>query len=314
LSDGTIERSGIDVMHFTFQNAFLTDVPSLYHPHDLQHLHLPEMFSSREREDREVLYQAFCRQAALVPVSSAWTRDDVIRQYGLPEDVVHVVPLAPPNAGYPIPTQEDIDEVKARLRLPERFIFYPAQTWEHKNHIGLLHALASLRDTAGLTVPLVCSGYKTPHFQKIDRVLETKALRNQVRFVGFIEPLELQCLYQLSTAVVIPTKFEAASFPLYEAFWAGKPSACSSATSLPEQAGDAALVFDPDQPEQIAAAIERLWTDDSLCTSLVEKGHERVKAFSWEKTARIFRAHYRRIGGRELTAEDRELLEEPVAV
>jgi glycosyltransferase involved in cell wall biosynthesis len=107
---------------------------------------------------------------------------------------------------------------------------------------------------------------------------------------------------------VIPTKFEAASGPLWEAFSAGVPAACSTVTSLPEQAGGAALLFDPDDIEQIANAIRSLWTDKTVRMKLAELGRTRVKQFTWDTTARVFRAHYRRLGGRTLDAGDGQLL------
>jgi glycosyltransferase involved in cell wall biosynthesis len=313
-SDGAIEQAGVDVMHFTSQGAFLTDVPSIYHLHDLQHLHLPQFFSPRESRDREVAYRTFCRQARLMAVASSWTKSDVVHQYGLPDEKVQVVPLAPPLAAYPIPTEGDLLSIRTKLALREAFVLYPAQTWAHKNHLGLLEALALLHARHGIDVPLVCSGVQNSFFPTIERRVHRLELRDQVRFVGFVSPVELQCLYCLCRAVVVPTKFEAASFPLWEAFLAGAPVACSNVTSLPEQAGDAALLFDPDRPEEIADAIARLWTDPALRAALAERGRERVAPFTWQRTARLFRAHYRRIAGRTLTEEDRTLLEEPPAV
>jgi glycosyltransferase involved in cell wall biosynthesis len=108
--------------------------------------------------------------------------------------------------------------------------------------------------------------------------------------------------------------FEAASGPLNEAFMAGAAAACSNVTSLPEQAGDAAVVFDPRRVEEIAAAVERLWTDESFRRVLSERGRARVGRFTWRRAARHFRALYRRIGGRGLTGEDRQILSAPADI
>lgn len=308
-SDGTVERAGADVVHLTIQTAFLTGVPSIYHPHDLQHLHLPQFFGARERREREVVYRTFCRQAAMVAVSSGWTKRDVIEQYGLPEEKVQVVPLAPPIAAYPVPTEENLLEARSRFALPHAFLLYPAQTWPHKNHLGLLEALAVLRREHGITASLVCCGMQNAFFPAIARRVRAMGLSDQVRFVGFVSPVELQCLYRLCRAVVIPTRFEAASFPLWEAFLAGAPTACSNVTSLPEQAGGAALLFDPNRAEEMADAVARLWTDAALRERLAARGREQVRRLTWDRTARIFRAHYRRIARQPLSDEDRKLLD-----
>lgn len=308
-SDGTIETAGIDVMHYLFQAGFLTEIPSIYHPHDLQHLHLPQYFSPRIRLKREVLYRALCQQARMVVVTAGWSQRDVLRHYGLQEDKVRIIVWPPVVELYPLPTPDDLQEVKRRFDLPERFVFYPAQTWPHKNHLALLEALALLRQRYGLHVPVILSGtLYEPFYSKLLQRVHTQQLTAQVRFLDFVSPLELMSLYALCRCVVVPTKFEAASGPVAEAFWVGAPVACSNVTSLPEQAGDAAVIFDPDRPDEIAEAIRRLWIDDALCQSLVVRGKRNIERFSWERTARIFRAHYRRIAGRPLAEEDRALV------
>jgi glycosyltransferase involved in cell wall biosynthesis len=310
-SDGTIERAGVSVMHFTTQKGFLTDVPSIYHPHDLQHLHMPEFFKPWQLQFRETRYRRFCGQARMVAVTSYWVKRDVMQRYGLPDDKVRVIPFAPPVAAYSIPTNADLAAVRKKFSLPEAFVFYPAQTWAHKNHIGLLQALAIIREKHRLKIPLVSTGRQNAFYREITKQARNLGLAGQVQFLGFISPLELQCLYKLCRGVIVPTKFEAASFPLWEAFVSGAPAACSNVTSLPEQAGGAALIFDPEKPEEIAEATLRIWTDEALRRTLLERGHTNVARFSWERTARIFRAHYRRLAGGPLTEEDRALIDSP---
>lgn len=307
-SDGTVERAGVDVMHFTSQWAFLTGIPSIYHPHDLQHVHLPEFFADRERRRRDVFYRTFSEQATVVAVTSSWVKRDVVAHFRLAPDKVQVVPWAPVVSSYSQPTPGDMEAIRCKHALPDAFAFFPAQTWPHKNHLGLVRAVARVRDRHGVTVPVVCSGRVTEHHRAIMAEAQRVGIADTLRFTGFVTPTELQALYRLARLVVIPTLFEAASFPLWEAFENGVAAACSSVTSLPEQAGDAALVFDPHDPDAMAAAIFSLWTDERLRRTLVERGRERVARFTWERTARTFRAHYRRIAGRPLTDEDLRFL------
>jgi len=310
-SDGTIEQAKIDVMHFTFQTAFLTRIPSIYQPHDLQHLHLPQFFTNWQRMGREVRYRAFCAQAQIIVAMSSWGRTDLIRQYDLPPEKVLVVPWAPVLTAYPTPGSTDFSAVVDKFDLPEAFLFYPAATWPHKNHLGLLQALSILRDQHALRVAVVFSGFQNEFFPEIKRQVRNLKLQEQVRFLGFVSPFELQCLYRLCRCMVFPSKFEGFGLPVVEAFLAGVPVACSNATSLPDLAGGAAVIFDPDSPEEIAEAIRRLWTDETLRRTLVERGRTNVARFSWERTARTFRAHYRRLANRPLTEEDRALIEAP---
>jgi glycosyltransferase involved in cell wall biosynthesis len=310
LSNGLIERQGVDVMHFAQQGAFLTDIPSLYQPIDLQHLHLREYFSDAEFQARETLYRAFCRQAGTVVAISEWGRHDLIDNYALPPDKVWTVPLGGSVGHLPAPTSEAMERCRRAYRLPGEFILMPAQTMPHKNHLGLLEALARLRDRRGLRAPLVCCGHQTDHFGAIRRKVRELALGDACRFLGAVGFQDLGCLYRMCKLVVFPTKFEGFGLPLLEAFAHGAPLACSKVACLPEVAGDAARLFDPYDPDSIAEAIAQLWTDPALRAELTQRGERRVQAFSWHRIARLFRAHYRRLAGR-LTEEDRTLLAAP---
>jgi len=294
-SDGTIERMGTDVMHFTTQRAFVSDVPSLYHPWDLQHLHFPEFFSVAALQRREFLYRAFCDRSRLVVTAAEWTRADLIHQYGLPDNKVVAVQIPPVMAAYGQPSETAVDNLRRKFDLPERFAFYPAQTWPHKNHLGVLRALAMLRDRFDLSIPLVCSGYQNEYYATIREEITRLSLTEHVRFVGFVAPRELRSLYRMSSAVVFASLFEGWGFPVLEAFAEGVPVACSSATTLPETAGSAALLFDPTDESSIADALRRVWTDDVLRAELVSRGTARLHTLDWPSTARRFRGYYRQI-------------------
>lgn len=306
-----VTPAAIDVMHFTCQLGFLISVPSIYQPWDLQHLHLPELFPTRARVHREVTYRAFCRQAQLVVCPTQWGKRDLIAHYQLPPNKICVVPCAPVNRQYPIPSPADLAATRERLQLPPAFAYYPAQTWKHKNHLTLLDAIALLRDKYDIRVPLVCSGGLNDFYPTIRRRMEELGLADAVRFLGFVSPLELQCLYRLCRCVVLPTLFEGWGMPLLEAYQAGAPVACSAIGPLLEQAEDGALLFDPRCPLNIASALRALWADGGMRAALAQRGLRIVGQYSWERTARVFRAHYRRLAGRPLTEEDKMLLEVP---
>jgi glycosyltransferase involved in cell wall biosynthesis len=310
-SDRTVESAGVDVMHFPHQTAFLTSVPTIYQPHDLQHLHFPELFTDQERASRELRYRTYCEEAVLVVMMTSWGKDDLVTQYGVPAEKVAVVNWGSVLDAYPTPTAEDLAEARVRLSLPESFILYPAQTWPHKNHELLLEALAAIRDRDGVTIPLVCSGKLNEHSPEVKRRVAELGLEEAVTFTGFVTPLELRSLYATATALVFPSRFEGWGMPISEAFASGVPVASSSATGLREVVGDAGLLFDPDDRDQIADAMRRLWDDPELRQTLADRGLRRAGQFSIERAGRIFRAHYRRIAGRTLSAEDRDLLNAP---
>jgi glycosyltransferase involved in cell wall biosynthesis len=307
-SNGTIERAGVDLMHFTLQTAFLTNIPSIYMPYDLQHVRLPELFTPRERLKRETLYRTFCAQAHTVIALSQWGKRDLITHYALPHEKVAVVPLGCMLGVYPTPQADDLTATKQKFSLPNAFLFYPAHSWPHKNHMGLLDALARLRDRDGLRIPAVFSGGQDAFFKTIQRRIRERRLGDQVSCVGFVSPLELVSLYRLSTGMIFPSKFEGWGLPILEALAAGVPVACSNISPLSELVGNAALLFDPHDPGQIADAAAALWLDPTRRHTLISQGKRRAEAFTWDRTARLFRAHYRRILKRPLSSEDAGLL------
>jgi glycosyltransferase involved in cell wall biosynthesis len=282
----------------------------VYQPHDLQHLHLPQYFTPRTRLAREVTYRAFCAEARTVVMMTRWGKVDITDKYGLHPAKVCVVPGASVLDAYAEPTQADIETTRTRLALSDAFAFFPAQTFPHKNHLMLLEALAIARNQMGTTIPLVASGYQNDFFPRIAQRATELGLDSQVRFVGFVRPLELRALYRMARFMVFPSSFEGWGLPLVEAFNEGTPVACANATSLPEVAGDAALLFPVDSPIAMAEQLVRLWRDEVLRARLSALGRARAASLSWTHSAHVFRAHYRCIGDRQLNEEDRELLKE----
>jgi glycosyltransferase involved in cell wall biosynthesis len=201
-----------------------------------------------------------------------------------------------------------MDAVARRYGITGPFGLYPAMTWSHKNHVRLLEGLAQLKARTGACPRLVCTGKQTDYWPVIQNKMKDLGLTGQVAFTGLISHDELRALYRLAQFVIIPTLFEAASAPLFEAWQERVPVACANITSLPEQAGQGALLFDPYAVPAIAAALQSMSTDDALRRTLVEEGTRRLAAFSWERTARAYRALYRRVAGRPLTEADQAAL------
>jgi glycosyltransferase involved in cell wall biosynthesis len=309
ISDGFYESLNCDVLHFPYQQFAVCSIPTVFNPHDLQHLHYPQFFKPREIVRRESIYSAGCRFAQTVVVGSQWAKDDLVRQYGIDAAKVQVIPEGPPTQLSANPGEDVGRHVKEKYQLPDAFIFYPAITWPHKNHIRLLEALAYLRETRGLEVPLVCTGATHEgSWPRIEQRIQELGIEALIKFLGFVPEEELRAIYQLARGLVLPSLFEASSLPIFEAWFEGIPVACSNVTALPGQVLDAALLFDPNSVESIANAIARLVNEQSLRDELREWGTRRLRDFSWERTAKAYRAVYRRAGGFPLTEEDRWIL------
>ncbi len=309
LSDGFYESLGCDLIHFPTQSFTVCALPAIYNPIDLQHLHYPQFFDAWVIAWRETVYRAGCNLAQALIVNSEWIKQDVVRNYRVDPEKIHVIAEASPTT---VPAGLDpagLDEVRLKYSLDATFILYPAVTWPHKNHVRLFEALAYLRDQRGLRLSLVCTGSRfQPFWPELESALARLQLASQVRFLGHVPEADLRALYQLATAVALPSLFEANSLPVFEAWLAGTPVTCSNTTGLPEQVGDAALLFSPLDHVQIAEALATLVSDQGLRTAIRQRGFLRSREYTWERTARAYRALYRKVGGRPLTDEDKVLL------
>ena len=309
VSSGFFEGLGCDVIHFPYQQFIQCALPAIYNPWDLQHLHYPQFFTASDVALREAVYLTGCRRAHTVVVASQWGKNDLVQAYDLPADKVRIIPMAPPTAFLSAPSQEQIESVKRRYSLQQPFALYPAVTWEHKNHLRLLDALEYLKTHDNLTLRLLCTGERSEsHWPRIEERMSIGDLSRQVTFAGIVPEEDLRALYGLARFVVFPSLFEGAGLPMFEAWMERVPFACSTATMLPEQAGDAALLFDPFSVEAIADALKRMASDRMLRQKLVRKGTERLRRFTWERIAKAYRALYRCAAGRPLSAEDRRML------
>src|ERR1700733_6616096 len=169
VSDGYVESRQFDIVHFPTQAAYLTDLPSIYQPWDLQHLHYPQFFSDTEFVLRERYYRAFCGRASYVCVQAEWTRQDVIKQYGLSADKVVVVPWGSVFDAYAAPSPKGALATAKKYGLPDSFFFYPAITWPHKNHEVILRALHVLKVEYGAAPHVYFTGSSTEHRTKLDK-------------------------------------------------------------------------------------------------------------------------------------------------
>jgi len=310
LSDGFVESLGCDVVHFPAYWFMLCNLPSIYNPHDLQHRLYPQYISQDELTMREVIFPAGFRFAHTVVVGTQWVKDDVIRHYRIHPDKIQIIPWASPTQFYKEPSADHLVAVSQKYQVERPFALFPANTWPHKNHLRLLDALAYLRDTRGLVIRLVCTGALVNWFwPQIEARMHELKLASQVKFLGTVPDEDLRALYRLSQFLVMPTLYEADSNPIHEAWFEDVPVASSNVTALPDQVKDAGILFDPKDVRAIADAVARLATNEALREELRQRGRRRAKDFDWERTAKAYRAVYRRAVEYPLTEEDRWLLQ-----
>ena len=195
-------------IHFPYQDYIYCNLPTIYNPHDLQHLHFPDFFTPDEIKRREIIYPAACRAANNVVVASNYVKQDIIKNYRINAEKIRVIPWSPPQIEAKDYSERDVQNLFEKYACPPRpFILYPAMTWEHKNHLRLLEAIYYLRERENLIINVVCTGDKNSFYAVIENRLHELNLENQIRFTGIVEYTELSIFYREAQFVIIPTLF-----------------------------------------------------------------------------------------------------------
>jgi glycosyltransferase involved in cell wall biosynthesis len=278
-------RRGVELMHSLASTAPLWGrYRKVVTIHDLIYARFPDAHSGLRDRGLRVLVPAAARRSDRVVADSASTRDDIVELIGIAPERVDVVPLG--LGAVRRGAAADPDEVRARLDLGERPVLLSLSAKRpHKNLAALIDALALIASERRPV--LVLPGYATWHERELRERAAAAGVLADVRFPEWLSAPELEGLWGLARAFVFPSLYEGFGLPVLEAMARGVPVACSNSSSLPEVAGDAALLFDPRDVAGIAAALERVLYDEPLASSLRERGLRRAQEFTWERTARL---------------------------
>jgi glycosyltransferase involved in cell wall biosynthesis len=191
-----------------------------------------------------------------------------------------------------------MERERERYQNRGRFVLYAGNNKPHKNLERLITAFGLLKERPGHEdVKLLIIGDEVNKYGALRRTVEAAGVRQDVRFFGFVPVGTLGALYRLADAFAFPSLYEGFGLPPLEAMACGTPVVTSRISSLPEVVGDAALLVDPYQVEDIACAHERVLGDAALRADLVARGRARVQQFSWERSARAIHAHYMKVLG-----------------
>jgi glycosyltransferase involved in cell wall biosynthesis len=285
-------RAGVDVVHSLASTGPARGrFARVVTVHDLIYRRYPDAHGGLRTLGMRLLVPLAARRSHRVLADSSSTRDDIVRFLHVPAERVDVVPLGVGTA--PRSTALLEAEVRARHELGQRrYVLSVSAKRPHKNLLRLLDALALIPPAR--RPALVLPGYPTWHEPELRSHAQELGIAADVRFPSWVDADELEGLYAGAACFVFPSLYEGFGMPVLEAMQRGVPVACSDRSSLPEVAGDAALMFDPERPEQIAAAIEELLSDPAQAERLRAAGHARAARFSWEATARGTIASYER--------------------
>ncbi len=271
-----------DLLYCPFTAPFYARpaMPTVATVYDLQFIEYPQFFSRAEVEERAANFFRAANVADRLVCISDYVRDQVCRATGLDGSWVRRVHISLPDRLGPV-DRAALPALLARHGLArQRYLIYPANTWPHKNHDMLLTAAGMyFARHATSDLKIVCSGVSDDaRGRALKAAARRMGLGERVIFPGVLADGDLAGLLAAARALIFPSLFEGFGMPLLEAMAQGVPVLSANTTSLPEIAGDAALLFDPRRPGDILSAIETIEEEPQVALRLAEAGRARAVA------------------------------------
>jgi glycosyltransferase involved in cell wall biosynthesis len=291
-----LARRPVDILHAQYFVPPFVSCKTVLTVHDISFEYSPQFFRPVHRWGLKTLVPRSIRRAERVLVVSQWLKESIVSLYGTPANKISVTPLAVSEHFTP----QDIASSRAYLArqfgIQQPFLLYVGNIVPGKNVEGLLRAFSQLRKKADLPQrKLVVVGPKLWGYGSLSALIDQMGLQNEVIFPGYIPQRILPYFYSACDAFVFPSFSETFGLPVLEAMSCGAPVVASARGALPEVCGDAALLVNPDSPEEIANSLYQVLHDPELSVDLRRRGRERSAAFSWETTAARTLAAYHQV-------------------
>ena len=292
-----------DLVHSTcgYVHPDLAHFPQIVTACDLQHIAYPQFFGPDEWKERDLLYRNSVNRAVHIISISEFTRQDLHRNYGVPLDKITTIWIIPSRHVWTPLDKLNRERVLSNMGLTGPFLFFPAHSWPHKNHARLLEAFALILPHIPPSLRLIFTGRPFEEDHPALPWMNRPELRGRVTHLGYRTPLEMKALFHGCELLVFPSLFEGFGMPVAEAMISGKPVACSSTTSLPEIAGDAAELFDPENIHEIGASLLQCINNPVRRKELVAAATRRRSLFSSRtsaiKTLSLYRQVYDTVYG-----------------
>lgn len=280
-----LENSKIDLAIVPFPLLFGSEykIPYIVAIPDIMYKYYPGFPEYRflDRLKNNLVYKYSARSALLNVVDSQQGLEDLHKFFKIPKKKIRIIPYIPPGYVYKYKDMDEssVDILLKKYNLPEKFLFYPAQFWYHKNHLRLIKAMAFLRQNLDLEASLILVGSSKANYenyQKVMNLAKELKIEKQISHLGYVSDKEIVALYKKSWALVFPTLIGPTSIPPLEAMVLGTAVLCSNLFSMPEQIEKAGLFFDPFSVKDMAEKIHKIWINEELREELVQKGYERA--------------------------------------
>ncbi|MCK9337521.1 MAG: glycosyltransferase family 4 protein [Arcobacteraceae bacterium] len=274
-------RNSIDLIYFltpTTKAKELINIPYVMTVWDLCHRdfnEFPEVRNNYEFEKREERYTTLLKKAIKITTDSELGKKNICYRYGIDEKRVEVLKFLPRDMAI-----EKVIDIRTKYNITNKYIYYPAQFWAHKNHIYILKALHLLKLEYDLIIDVIFTGTDYGNLEYILEKAQEYSIETQIHYLGFVEDEEIPNLYKQSIALVMPTYFGPTNIPPLEAFLLGIPVCYSDLDGLREQVGEAAFLIDLRNPYSLVNHIITIINDKETVNNKVNLGYEVINSWT----------------------------------
>ena len=260
-----------------------TASPSVISILDVSYLYFPNLFKKKDLYQLKFWGGYSIKKAKKIITISNSSKNDIIKMYKVnPDKVTVIYPGIRVDLNLKV-KDLSMEELNNKFGIKEKYILFVGTLQPRKNIVKLIEAFSKLKEK---DLNLVIVGKKGWQFEDILNAPKKYEVEDRVKFLDSVSDEDLPSLYKNALCFCLPSLYEGFGLPILEAMQYGCPVATSNVSSLPEAGGEAAVYFDPENVEDIAKALQSLVNDEELRNSLIKKGYEQVKKFSWEKTAK----------------------------
>jgi glycosyltransferase involved in cell wall biosynthesis len=286
-------RERLDLFHAPhYVLPVLTPSRSVVTIHDCIHLMFPEYLSRVGHAYAYASLWTAAHKSDRIFTVSEQSKRDILKFFSVPPEKIVVTPNAIDDRFSVSPSQEHLEQIRERYQLSHAYLLYVGNIKPHKNLERLIEAFHLVRSQGRPELELLIIGDEMSRMQSLRRTVHRLQLHRYVRVLGFVPDTTLAVLYRLASVFVFPSLYEGFGLPPLEAMASGTPVVTSNVSSLPEVVGDAAVLVDPYSPEAIAEGILAVLRSSHLRDDLRERGLNRVKAYSWRRSAERVREVY----------------------
>ncbi len=259
--------------------------------YDMSYKLYPETLDKRnlKRITRDINYSI--ERSDIIITISENAKKEILEEFSLDHDRVKII--------YPsfdtIISDQPFHTIADKFNIPSKYILYVGNLEPRKNINTLIKSFAELKKESDLDYHLVIAGQKGWLYDDIFKTVEDLGMSNHITFTGYVSTEDKSALYKNASLFVYPSLYEGFGIPILEAMSSGVPVICSNTSSMPEVAGNAAILINPDNPNNIADAMYKLLSSEDLRNKKVELGYQQIKKFSWDKSAAELIEIYREV-------------------